>query len=232
MSRRSKLALGTVAAAVVAVAVGASGAVAVSRVLDRDGSRAVIEDAAGQLGVEPEALSDALKQALENRVDEAVESGLLTEEQAERLKARIGSAASPFFGGFGLHPPGHRFGRGPGHTRGFASLEAASSYLGLTEAELRERLRDGGTLAEIARDEDKSVDGLVDALVDDAKTRIDEAVEAGRLTEERAAELEETLEERTTRLVNGELRGRGHGMKFGRGSGFPGGPPPFAGPRG
>ena len=34
-------------------------------------SKAVIDDAASQLGVEPSELSDALKQALKNRVDEA-----------------------------------------------------------------------------------------------------------------------------------------------------------------
>jgi polyhydroxyalkanoate synthesis regulator phasin len=228
MSRGSKLALAVAGAAVLAIAVGASGAIAVSRALDGDASQAVIDDAAEQLGVQPDALSDALKQALQNRVDEAVEDGRLTEEQGERLKERIESGEVPFLVGFGF-PGRNGF---LGHHLGFASLEAAASFLDVTEAELRDRLRDGETLAEIARDEGKSVAGLVDALVDAANERIDEAVEDGRLDEERAAELREDLESRITDLVNGELRFRGHGRMFGRGFGFQGGPPPFAGPRG
>jgi polyhydroxyalkanoate synthesis regulator phasin len=222
MSRRSKLALAAAGAAVLAIAVGASGAIAFSRVLDDDASQAVIEDAADQLGVEPDALSDALKQALQNQVDEAVEDGRLTEEQGERLKERIESGEVPFLGGFGL---------GLRHHLGFASLESAASFLDVTEDDLRDRLRAGETLVEVARDEGKSVSGLVDALVDAANERIDEAVEDGRLDEERAAELREDLESRITELVNGELRFRGHGRMFGRGFGFHGGPPPFAGPR-
>jgi polyhydroxyalkanoate synthesis regulator phasin len=212
MNRTKKLLLAAAAAAVVAVAVGASGAIAVSRVLDDDASEEVIEDAADQLGVEPQALADALKQALQNRVDEAVESGRLTEEQGERLKELIESGDVPFLGGFGLRGLG---GFGPGHFGPFASLDTAASYLDVTEAELRERLRDGETLAEIARDEGKSVDGLVDALVDAAKARIDEAVDEGRLDEERADELRDGLRARLQELVNDELARRGDGPRFG-----------------
>ena len=44
------------------VGLGAAGAVAASRVLSpSEESKAVIEDAAGQLGVQPDELSDALK---------------------------------------------------------------------------------------------------------------------------------------------------------------------------
>ena len=40
-----------------------------------DESKAVVEDAAKQLGVDPAKLNDALKQALENRIDAAVKAG-------------------------------------------------------------------------------------------------------------------------------------------------------------
>lgn len=227
MSRKSKLALGGTLALALAVAVGASGAIAVSRALDDDASQAIIDDAAAELGVEPDALSGALRQALENWIDEAVESGRLTQEQGERLKERLESGEVPFFGGLG--PPGFGFGLGH-HLAGPPSLEAAASYLELEDTELRERLRDGDTLADVARAEGKSVDGLVDALVAAAEERIDEAVDEGRLDEERAAELKEGLEARIDDLVNSELRFRG-GPPFRRDFGFHGGgPPPWAGP--
>jgi hypothetical protein len=208
MNRKTKIGAGVAGAVVLAVAVGAAGAVAAQRALDaREESQAVIDDAAGQLGVEPSELSDALKEALKNRVDEAVEDGRLTDEQGAALKERIDSGETPLiFAGFGRH------GFGPGGLGHFGfghlgRLGAGAEYLGLTEEELRERLRDGDTLAEVAEAEGKSVDGLVAALVAEATAKIDEAVENERLTEERATELKEGLEERTRDLVEGELRG-------------------------
>jgi hypothetical protein len=139
---------------------------------------------------------------------------LSADDEGERSKERIESGVPHFFGHFGLGRHGLR---GLGFRAHGASLEAASSYLDVAEPELRERLREGETLAEIAEDEGKSVDGLVSALVDAASERIDDAVEDGRLTDEQAAELESELEERVTALVNGDYPRRG---TFGRGFGF------------
>lgn len=221
---------GGAAAVMLLVGIGAAGAVAASRILSpSDESKAVIDDAAAQLGVEPQELSDALKQALENRIDEAVDAGRLTEEQAKELKERIDADEYPFligpaFRGFGLRGFGLR-GFGPHMHGGFATLEAAATYLGLSEAELREALRDK-TLAEIAKDRGKSVDGLVKAIVAAEESRIDEAVADGRITTEQASELKSKLAEHVNALVNGELRNRErpHG-RFWPGSGFPRGPP-------
>jgi hypothetical protein len=74
-------------------------------------------------------------------------------------------------------------------------LGEAATYLDLSESEVRDRLEDGDTLADIARDEDKSVDGLVEALVAAASERIDEQAEGAK----------EDLDDRLTDLVNGEF---------------------------
>lgn len=230
IDRKTKIGVGVVAAVLLAVAVGASGAVAVSRALDADeASQAVIDDAAGQLGIAPAELSEALREALKNRVDGEVEAGRLTEEQGDRLKERIDAGEVPLFSR-GLGPPG--LGRAFGRAFVGPSLEPAAQYLELSEDELRERLRDGETLADVARDEGKSVDGLVDALVEASAERLDEAVEAGRLDEERAERLEAELEEHMTQLVEGELRLRPFGPPFGRPFGLHRGRPSFAGPQG
>ena len=91
----------------------------------------------------------------------------------------------------------------------FGGLEAAATYLGLTRDELRERLESGDTLAEIASAEGKTVDGLVQAMVDSAEEDIAAAVEAGRLTQEQGDEILADLPERLEDLVNGELPGPG-----------------------
>jgi polyhydroxyalkanoate synthesis regulator phasin len=232
MSTKAKIAAGAVAALAVAIALGAAGAIAASSILSaNDESQAVIDDAAKQLGVTPSALEDALKEGLKNRVDDAVEAGRLTEEQGNALKERIDAGETPLvFGGFGRWGGFGHFGHF-GHLGHFGSLEAAASYVDLTEAQLRERLADGDTLAEVAKAEGKSVDGLVKALVASASEKIDEAVANGHLTEERAAELKQGLQERITDLVNGEFRAPRFGFRgFERGFRFHDGPRAFQGP--
>src|SRR5512132_2580629 len=200
----------TVGAAALAVAGGGAAIAATTASSPQEESKAVVEDAAKQLGVTPSKLSSALKQALENRVDAAVADGRLTKEQGDALKARIEADDYPMLGGFGL---GHH--GGPG-LRTFGHLDAAASYLGLTEAELATELAGGKTLADLAKAKGKAVDGLVAALVADERQELDAAVAAGRITKAQADELLAGAKQRFTDLVNGTLPDRGHG---------PGGPP-------
>jgi polyhydroxyalkanoate synthesis regulator phasin len=217
MSRKTKIVAGGIVALTLAITLGAAGAIAASSILSAsDESQAVIDDAAKQLGVTPNALEDALKEALKNRVDDAVDAGRLTEEQGKALKERIDAGETPLvFGGFGRWGFGHFDHFGLGHLGHLGRLEAAASYLDVTESELRERLRDGDTLAEVAKAEGKSVDGLVKALVAAATEKIDDAVADGHLTKEHAMELKQGLEERITELVKGELRFRFRGFERG-----------------
>jgi hypothetical protein len=207
MSRRRKVQL--VAAAVAALAiVGGGAAYAASKALSPSAeSQAIIDDAAKQLGVTPGQLSDALKNALKNRVDDAVASDRLTKEQGDALKKRIDSGDVPFlFGFFGRGGPDMKHGFGPP----FAKLDAAASYLGLSQSELETQLGQGKTLAQIAKDRGKSVDGLIDALVAAAEKKIDAAVADGRLTKAQGDDVKSGLRDRLTRVVNGEDFGFRH----------------------
>jgi hypothetical protein len=195
MKRNHKIAIVAVLGLSV-IAVG--GAVGATQLTPKQESEAIINDAAEQLGVQPSELSNALKQALKNRVDDAVEEGRLTEEQGSRMKERIDAGEVPFFG---LGPRMHKHFGGPFHGK----LEGAAEYLGMTEAQLREALDDGKTLAQVAKDRDKSVDGLVDALVKGAEEKLQAAVEAGRLTEAEKSEMLEGLRDRITDMVNGRF---------------------------
>jgi hypothetical protein len=203
MKTNTTVKLGVVVATVIAVAGGGVAIAATEPWNPKEQSQAVIEDAAQQLGVTPTALSDALKQALKNRVDEAVAAGRLTEEQGAGLKAKIDS--SDVLMPFGiLGPEEFGFGTGPDHGGPMGGLSTAADYLGLSEAELRSRLSDGKTLAQIAKAENKSVDGLVQALLDDAGEKLDAAVDAGKLTRTEADKIRADWKERITDFVNGE----------------------------
>ena len=82
-------------------------------------SQAIVEDAAGTLGVDPAKLSDALKQALQKQVDAQVTAGKLTKEQADAIKKRIEDGTQPIFGGPGFGGPGKHFRHGgPGFLHG------------------------------------------------------------------------------------------------------------------
>jgi hypothetical protein len=202
----------TLAATAVAVALVAGGGAAIAATqLDtpQAESQAVVDDAARQLGVDPGKLDDALRTALANRIDRAVAAGTISKEQGEALKKRIESADTPLFGVPGRHHFGH-FGRlGPA-----GDLGVAAAYLGVTEAELITSFHDGKSLADLAKEKGKSVDGLIDAIVAATNKKLDDAVASGKLTEDQRNALGANLEERVTALVNGEFR-RGFRPRFG-----------------
>jgi hypothetical protein len=204
-----------IAGAAAALAVGGAGAgVAATKMTTSspsEESKAIVNDAAKNLGVEPSKLSAALKKAYEDRIDAAVAAGRLTKQQGDELRQRIESGDFPLVGapGFGHHfGARHEFGHG---------LDAAASYLGLTEDQLHSRLESGKTLAEIAKAQGKSVDGLKGAMVKDAKTHLDAAVKAGRLSAAEEQRVLAGLQQRIDDLVNGKLPDRfprRHGFGF------------------
>ena len=215
-----------VAGAAAALAVGgAGGAVAATQFSSSPSqeSQAVITDAAKKLGVEPSALSSALKTALEDRVDAAVAAGRMTKAQGDKLKQMIESNGFPLLAG-----PGFGFGF-EHHMHG---LPVAATYLGLTEEQLDQKLESGKTLAQVAKDQGKSVDGLVAALKADLKSKLDGAVSAGRLTKAQEEQILKDADQRISAFVNGKLLrpppppggffGERHGFDDGPQAAFPG----------
>jgi hypothetical protein len=180
------------------LAVGAGAAVAATQATSpQQRSEAIVADAAQQLGVSSAKLTAALKQALENQVDAALAAGQITQAQADQMTSAIESGQMPLVG---LHGPGGPGGGRHGHV---VDLSTAASYLGVTAAELQTSLAGGKSLADVAKAEGKSVDGLVAALVASAKQHLDDEVTAGRLTDAQRTAMLTELEQRIADLVNG-----------------------------
>ena len=218
------------AATVAGLAVAGGGAAIAASQSDAPGST-FFDAVARHLGVSSEELEDATKAAAIDQVNQALENGRITEEQADELKARIEAGEAPGFFGpglFGFRGPGGPDGpgaHGPKHHFFLQDkLSPAADYLGLTEAELLEQLGEGKSLAQVAEAEGKSVDGLEQAILDAAKSALDEAVATERLTQELADALYERLQGSIDDLVNGMLPGLRSGA-FIRPFG---GPPGFA----
>ena len=97
MDERLKRKVAAGAAALVAVA-GGGAAIAATQLSPKQESQAVLNDAAGQLGVSPSELSSAIKTALEKQIDAAVAAGRITAAQGSEMKQRIESGDAPLFG--------------------------------------------------------------------------------------------------------------------------------------
>src|SRR4029450_7921147 len=81
-------------------------------------------------------------------------------------------------------------------------LDAAAEALGVSTDELRQQLRSGKTIAQVAADRNVDKQKVIDAMVKDAQEHIDRAVQDGKLTAERANERKANLEDRITSLVD------------------------------
>ena len=148
---------------------------------------ALLNDAAKRLGIDPVELEAAFEAAAIARVDAALAAGEIGEKKAARAKERIRAGKGRLFAGR-PHPHALGFGAGGrGHgppllmhsARKFrGALAPAARYLGLTPPELRAELRDGKSLADVARAKGKSVDGLKQAILSALTADLEEHVDA------------------------------------------------------
>jgi hypothetical protein len=118
------------------------------------------------------------------------------------------AAAAPAWGPGGMH--------GNGVSAG-SCLTAAASYLGLSDSDLRAQLHAGKTLAQVAADRGKSVDGLKDAMLAAAKSNFD--ANTTLTAEQKAARLEQMKTWLDTMINQVHTPGAGMGAGMGPGMG-------------
>ncbi|UCC64429.1 MAG: hypothetical protein JSV36_05055 [Anaerolineae bacterium] len=168
---------------------------------------------ASKLGVERADLDAAEKEAHQEVIGQAVEDGVITQDQADRMLSGLEE-------GFGFGRMGHPGGRGGGWMGGFkgclpGNQEWLAEQLGMTVDELQAELEAGKTIAELA--EEKGVD-LDAARIEAMKERIQQAVEDGTMTQEQADWMLQGLEQG---FMPGR-RGFGFGGRGGHFRGFGG----------
>ena len=132
------------------------------------------------------------------RISEAlqvlVDDGTLTEAQRDAVVETLQNAR-PDRGEFRK-----RLGqRGP---RGAGEI---AEILGLEGSEMREALRNGSSIAELAEAQGIDTGDIVDAIVARAEERLDAAVVNGRIDDAQASEMLTQAAERAEGLVNGEI---------------------------
>ena len=137
--------------------------------------------AAASYGDEPPTLDETVD---DDTIDEAPDD---ESDEAEPIGLQATTDGDPAEPGEGRR--GHR---------GHGNSEAAAEALGITTDELQEARHAGQSLADIAAAQGVSIDTVIQALTDDAQTRIAEQVAEGELTQAEADEHLAGLEERIT----------------------------------
>lgn len=170
-----------------------------------------LDDVARRLGIQRSKLDAALQAMALADVKWAEDNGFITKVQAARIRERIASGEAKGLGHFGFHGRlgiglgglGRHGGFFKGHFgRGSDVLSAAATYLGLSRGDLMDALR-SKTLARVARDQGKSVDGLEAALRAAKKAELDEAVTSGEITTAQENALLGRFDSQVGDVVNG-----------------------------
>lgn len=154
---------------------------------------------ASKLGVSVDSLKAAFRDAAKAVVAQRVKDGTLRVKQdvADKLNQRIDKMP--------LNQPPfpvvpQRKGPSPKEKLTFQAgnlmLDTAANVLGMSPRDLMKELRNGMTLAEIAQQKGVDPNKVKTAMLAAVNTRIDEAVKNGKITEDKAKELESKIAEK------------------------------------
>ena len=155
---------------------------------------------AGILGISVEEYDNAVAQARDQVLNEAVTEGWLTQDQADWMRLRMEQAPGPMWGmgrGFGRHGWG-RFGMGWGADL----LSIAAKQLGMSVYDLGKALQEGKSIADVAREKGVDPQTIVDAYVAKVSESLKQAVENGRLTQKMADAMLEQARTQATNQIN------------------------------
>ncbi len=167
---------------------------------------------ATNLGITEQALRDALKQTGLDMVAQAVADGKITQAEADAITAKINAGeGNPFGFGMGRGGPGDHGKHGAGGPGMGMSDEAIATFLGIDHETLREELRGGQTLAQVAEAHGKSRDELRAYLIEQNTTKIDEAVANGRLTADQAATAKAKFADMVDTMIDSTMPQKGAG---------------------
>ncbi|MCI0796574.1 MAG: hypothetical protein J4N99_07125 [Chloroflexi bacterium] len=175
-----------------------------------------LAEVAQENGVDVDEVIETLVEVADERLDQAVESGRITGEEAEGKLASIEERISALVDK--VLPMGHNFGRMMRHRGGHSIINAASEELGMDKRELVEALRGGSTISDLAAEQGVSTDAIISSVIESAGNRLTQAVENGAITQEKADERLSMVEEKVTEAMDKAWPAGGgqHGRGFGR----------------
>lgn len=151
---------------------------------------------AENLGISDGELDTAIDQTQVDIIDEKLAAGDITQERADALKERIANGEDVPFPFFGDGPRLHLGEPGVG------LVESAASVLGMDVADLITELRADKSMNDVAAEKGLSAEDFKAQVLADVKTRLDEKVASGDITQEMADNVYTRLTENVDDLLN------------------------------
>jgi len=149
---------------------------------------------AANLGVDQDKVTAALDATKKQMLDEAVQQGKLTQEQADKIASSKGFG----FGMFGFCHGKEDF-KGKGFWGRGPKLEDAASILGMTVDQLKTELQ-SKKMNQIITEKGMTMDQFHQKMMELKKEAISSAVEEGKLTQEQADKIIQKMEQRFKNL--------------------------------
>jgi transposase-like protein len=158
---------------------------------------------AGEHKVDPASVVNAVVTALNQRIDQAAAEGKVDADRAAKAKEKVPDLANRFVN----ETKSKRSGEGRRHRVLREALNAAAQEIGVSADDLKQAREDGKSIAQVAKEHDKSADDVVDAIVKKATSAVDQAVKDGKLDSKKADEIKQKLPDRAKQFVNRERPG-------------------------
>lgn len=157
---------------------------------------------ASKLSISVEQLEQAFKDAGTEAVDEALADGKINAEQAQKLKERIENGNGL---GIGMFLRRHRTEVRRAEMlakvrRGF--VNSAAGAIGIEPSALRDELKSGKSIADVAGEHNVSVDAVKAQITSDASAKLEQLVADGKIKQDRADAVLQKLTDNLDTLLN------------------------------
>ncbi|GMA51011.1 hypothetical protein GCM10025857_23680 [Alicyclobacillus contaminans] len=128
-------------------------------------------------GISEDTLISDLKADLQSKLDQAVQSGKLTSAQEQKILSNFDAQEKKF-----VEQKGGVAAKNSGQRMAFNALSELTSILNIDQATLKADLQAGQSIAQIAESKGISEDTLISDLQADLQSKLDQAVQSGKLT--------------------------------------------------
>lgn len=142
---------------------------------------------AANLGIDQDELTTAIDTTKQQMLDEAVQEGKITQEQADKIAERKDRG----FCGFGFNDGrmGNKGKMGPEGRLGGRNLDGMADILGITREELQAELESGKNMQDILTGHGLTMEECRQKMQEQRKAQINQDVTDGKITQEQAGKM-------------------------------------------
>ena len=156
---------------------------------------------AQNLNVSTDQLTSALKTTQLQTVDDLLANHKITQAQADKLKAAINSGKD-----LGLRRLLTARAKIAVAVRR-EIIKSSADAIGISVGDLRNELKDGKSIADVASEHNVSLDTVKSKITSDVKARLDKAVANGKITQTREDQLLQRLADNLDTILNKKKNG-------------------------